>query len=228
MKLNRNFPKPVAPIVWISRIVCYGVSAVIISALIVVIGIKRYSAHTTEYDLEDPGRPFPDILQRRISDNKNRPALGNTQNMGEGRNRFAENTPMNSASETQQSSSANTPCMYVGIWKSYQPRCTYKILLEANGKFTAEPVSCTISSEIFSGSWRVYENKMIWIYDRIVSSPDVNLIESVGTNTFTLVEADGSRTIFTRLEAIRCSASDSTVPPEQYDKNAKPSAGPRK
>ena len=93
----------------------------------------------------------------------------------------------------------NNPSQFVGVWNSSQPRCNYKITLKADGEFLGEPVSCTISSDRFNGTWGVFENQMIWLYERGADwPPDINAMDVVDKDFFLLVEKDGSRTKFTR------------------------------
>lgn len=94
----------------------------------------------------------------------------------------------------------NVPSLYVGVWRSSRPGCTYIITLKDDGSFSAEPENCRISNDYFSGSWGVSSNSMIWMYDvGRVWPPDVNKIEASANNDFRLIEENGSRTTFHRL-----------------------------
>lgn len=95
----------------------------------------------------------------------------------------------------------NAPKEYVGIWHASQPRCNYQHKLEEDGRFTSEPLGCSLSSETFHGTWGVYDNQMIWLVDgEGMWPPDINPIDRVDNDFFLLVERDGSRTRFVRTD----------------------------
>jgi hypothetical protein len=94
----------------------------------------------------------------------------------------------------------NTPCNYVGEWMSTRPNSTYRISLQNNGEFIAEPVEDKGNARTIYGSWGVYKNKMVWFYnENLVWPPDANEIITENENTFSLVEHNGSKTKFTRI-----------------------------
>jgi len=101
----------------------------------------------------------------------------------------------------------STPCNYVGTWRSIRMNSMYQILLEANGQFLAVPVKVSEpGAREVTGSWSVAgsgENqKMVWLYDEgQVWPPDINPILEISQNSFVLIEQNGSRTNFTRLNA---------------------------
>lgn len=94
----------------------------------------------------------------------------------------------------------NTPGEFVGTWDASQPRCSYRHKLGENGEFTSEPRGCSLSSDVFRGTWGVYNHQMIWLSDGgRVWPPDINPIDVVDKDFFLLVEQDGTRTRFTRV-----------------------------
>jgi hypothetical protein len=98
----------------------------------------------------------------------------------------------------------NAPKEFVGIWDASQPNCTYRYKLEDNGKYIAELQRCSLSGilPIYRGDWGVHDNKMVWMGDNYITwPPDINPIERIDSDTFILVESNGSRTKFSRLKA---------------------------
>ncbi len=109
----------------------------------------------------------------------------------------------------------NHPNEYTGIWNSSQPGCNYQFTLLGNGRFTAAPLNCNISSEDFTGNWGIYENQMVWLYDNQTRWPfDINPMDVVDRDFFLLTEQNGARTRFTR------SAGLATVQPSTDSINA--------
>ncbi len=93
----------------------------------------------------------------------------------------------------------NNPDEFVGTWRSSQPHCDYLFELYADGEFFGKPISCSITSRNFRGVWGIYEDKMVWLYERFDRwQPDINDIDVVSNDTFLLLENDGQRTLFTR------------------------------
>jgi hypothetical protein len=97
----------------------------------------------------------------------------------------------------------NAPKEFVGTWDASQPNCTYRYKLEENGKYSARQQQCSLSgiviSPFYSGDWGVYDNRMIWLGDNYMTwPPDINPIERIDSDTFVLVERNGSRTKFSR------------------------------
>jgi hypothetical protein len=190
VKLNEELPKPVGVL---SRAIGYGIGLAIVLALLMVMGRKGLVTNTLQC-LEAPGM-FDDQQS----------ALRRAQAMAaclDRKNGFLEGMMMSSINKTLRTL-PNAPCKYVGVWNSFQPQCTYTIALDAIGEFTAEPLNCSISSDSMSGSWGVHKNQMVWMYKQGRSwPPDVNSIQDVDANSFLLVEANGSRTVFTRVAAL--------------------------
>ena len=87
-----------------------------------------------------------------------------------------------------------------GSWRSSQPGCSYLFELHSDGSFDAWPEDCNISTRTFVGTWRVTNNKMIWIHDS-AARPDANPIRARTADRFELQEQDGGITTFTRLKA---------------------------
>ncbi len=118
----------------------------------------------------------------------------------ESRNSFPENvfmTPLSNAIKALP----NNPERFIGTWRSSQPKCDYLFELYLDGEFFAKPISCAISSRDFHGVWGVYENKMVWLYEQFNTwQPDINDMDVVSSETFLLLEKDGRRTLFTRVQ----------------------------
>lgn len=108
----------------------------------------------------------------------------------------------------------NAPKEYVGIWRASQPRCNYQHKLEADGRFTSEPLGCSLGSATYHGTWGVYDNQMIWLADEDgLWPPDINPIDRVDNDFFLLVEMDGTRTRFVRSET----AAEPFIEPNSAD-----------
>jgi len=97
------------------------------------------------------------------------------------------------------------PCNYIGTWRSTRVNSIYQILLESDGQFLADPVKVADhGAGQVTGSWSIVgtgENqKMVWLYDEgQVWPPDINPIKVISSDSFVLIEQDGSRTSFTRI-----------------------------
>ena len=97
----------------------------------------------------------------------------------------------------------NAPCKYVGIWTSTRPGSVYKISMADSGMFTAEFVTGKGPEEPVSGSWGAWRDNLVWFYDQgTVWPPDANPIVNDEPDRFTLIERNGSRTQFTRLDSV--------------------------
>lgn len=90
---------------------------------------------------------------------------------------------------------------FVGEWLAAQPLCSYRHVLYSDGRFISVPKECGISDAVSTGTWGVYDDKMIWLPDRKQDwTPDINeIIGSRGSNRFSLVEINGSTSTFERI-----------------------------
>jgi hypothetical protein len=104
------------------------------------------------------------------------------------------------------------PCGRVGIWKSARKLSVYRVTLQDDNRFSAEALSDYTprrNSDVgLTGYWGEAHGKLMWIYDDgHLWPPDINRVEAESTDKFTLVEANGERTEFTRerkLDAGKC------------------------
>jgi hypothetical protein len=228
VKLTDHLPRPVA---WFTRVVLYGLAAVIVLAQCTTIG-KFGQLKSMSQCAEDPA----------LKDAQSKTALLRTQalvNCLEKQNNFLENLVQWPLRRTIRSL-PNAPAEYVGAWVSSQPECAYCIRFGADGEFRAEPIACKINAEAFSGSWGVNKNRMIWMYDSgKVWPPDINAIEERAADRFVLVEGNQSRTQFRRADAAagECApppASSAAAPAEKAgdadgpaeDRTGSPAGGP--
>lgn len=101
----------------------------------------------------------------------------------------------------------NAPCRYVGTWTATRPGAVYRVTLKDSGDFVAEPVQGP-SRDVITGSWGVYRDSMVWIYDSgQLWPPDINDIRQAGADAFALVEADRSLTqyaLYARAPSQNC------------------------
>lgn len=96
----------------------------------------------------------------------------------------------------------STPCNYVGVWSSTRPGTRFKITLTAGGRFNGVPMAGTPQVGAGGGVWGVVGDKMVWFYDAGVAWPsDINqILPGSDPDRFTLVEVNGMRTRFERLD----------------------------
>lgn len=178
---------------WVVRIVVYGFALLILLLFAYFYVNNHLAGNVEKCESETHAR-----TNMKIS------ALKNIQNLLaciERENNFVENWVLHDTFNTLRAL-PNAPCNFVGVWESEQPQCRYTITLQENGEFKATPIACNISMSAYSGTWGVYENKMAWLDSRNFRWPvDINGIEAVEKNSFSLIEMNGARTQFTRLEA---------------------------
>jgi hypothetical protein len=110
-----------------------------------------------------------------------------------------------------------TPCRYVGTWEASRVGSIYRVTLGGDGQFAAVPVRTSEPNATnIMGSWSVAGTiknpKMVWLYDQgRIFPPDVNPIQNVRPDGFTLIEVDGSTTEYRRAEAASDEACDAGV-----------------
>lgn len=90
----------------------------------------------------------------------------------------------------------HAPCRYVGVWTASRADTVYKITLRDDSRYIAEPVrDSTPGAQVLTGSWGVYNGKMIWLSDTgRFWPPDINPITTISDTSFSLREANGSST----------------------------------
>jgi hypothetical protein len=189
MKLTEGIPK------WTGRIfkaIIYGLALIIILTLVFFFASSRLAGNVEKCEAETG-----------IRNNNQKSALQNTQALVaclQKENSFLENWLLRDTIRSIQSL-PNAPCKYVGVWESVRPQCRYTITLKENSEFKGTPIVCNLSMSTYSGTWGVYENKMVWLDSREFRWPiDINPIEAEDKNSFSLLEVNGTHTKFTRVE----------------------------
>lgn len=191
MKLRDDLPSWVG---WTIRTIAYGISLAIMGFALVLIARARIANNGLECmeNVSVPNGPQPALLNAKAIDACLKQKSG-----------FFANFLLRPLHQALQAL-PNAPCEYVGVWESSRPNCTYKITLQENGEFTAYPVQCAIGSDEYAGSWGVYDGTMIWLPNEgIVWPPDINPIVSPRADGFALIEKDGSRTSFLKIQDLR-------------------------
>jgi hypothetical protein len=100
------------------------------------------------------------------------------------------------------SASAMHPCRFVGVWTSLRSGMQYQITLTKDGRYTTGPYRLdTGNPRVYTGTWAVLGDQMTWHHDGFnTTGPDVNQIQAESEGAFTLIEENGERTEFKRLE----------------------------
>jgi len=189
MKFLNGVPKWLG---WIFKAVIYGLALLVILILLFFWAGKRLADNVETCE-----------AQSGIRNNNQKSVLQNTQAFVacmQKENGMLENWIMRDTSATI-AGLPNAPCKYVGVWESVRPQCRYTITLMENGIFKAAPIACNLSMSAYSGTWGVYENKMAWLDSRDFRWPiDINPIVAEEANSFALIEVNGTRTQFNRIE----------------------------
>lgn len=183
----------------IMRVIGYGVASVIVLFLLNMITSFGIAKHMAEC-FDKPANTANNNDKAEYS------PLKEAHNMDaclQQKSNFIEKFTLRADHKILQDLPPNVPCQYVGVWGASQSNCTYEHSLNAEGKFTSTPISCSVSSNEFFGEWRVQQNTMVWFPTEGVVWPlDINPIESVTPTSFVLVERNGSRTQFTKVLAL--------------------------
>jgi hypothetical protein len=99
------------------------------------------------------------------------------------------------------------PCRFVGHWSSIQGPKLHRVTLSEDGSYRVAPLVQGARTQDYVGYWMVQSGHFVWRDRYSVSELDVNRIESESEGVFVLVEGNGSRTRFERIEsepASRC------------------------
>jgi len=90
----------------------------------------------------------------------------------------------------------HTPRRYVGVWTASRTDTVYRVTLRDDSQYMAEPVrDNSPGAQVLTGSWGVYNGKMIWLSDSgRFWPPDINPITNISDTSFSLREANGSST----------------------------------
>lgn len=96
----------------------------------------------------------------------------------------------------------SAPCGYVGVWSSTRPGSRFKVTLTGDGRFNGVPMTGAPQAGAGGGVWGVAGDKMAWFYDAGVAWPsDINqILPGPDADHFTLVEVNGMRTRFERMD----------------------------
>jgi len=103
-----------------------------------------------------------------------------------------------SAPNSPAGESPTVPCRFVGVWSSRQGAKMYRVSLFENGTYFMDmnPVYNT-STQPLRGYWAVQGSNMIWRHTvGNTGEPDVNPITPGVNGSFTLLEMNGSRTLY--------------------------------
>jgi hypothetical protein len=179
MNLFANVPRPIA---WVLRIAGWTVGLAIIGAIVVWYGNFKIAHHITE------------CLQAHAHANTN--ALRAAQQLLQCADTKSGPLERLLLSRNRKALAAlpNAPCQYVGTWTATRPGAVYRVTLKDDGEFVAQPLQSP-SRDVITGSWGVYKNAMIWLYDTGQAwPPDINDIRPGGADAFALVEPDRSLT----------------------------------
>jgi hypothetical protein len=94
-----------------------------------------------------------------------------------------------------------TPCKYIGKWRSIRPEGEYQIELAQGGQFIGEPAP-GYSGDSVQGTWSVVGTSIQWVYNSPFQPwrPDTNPIVDEQPGEFVLIEENGMRTLFRRMD----------------------------
>ncbi len=96
-----------------------------------------------------------------------------------------------------------TPCKMVGVWSSRQGGQMRRIELKDDGTYAMEDSLLGIDRPGgFTGRWAVRGTKMVWQHDQGGGGLDVNAILPESDTRFTLIEGNGSRTVYELIRAV--------------------------
>lgn len=181
---------------WMGRIIIYGVMLVVIFVVLSFYSQLKLAAHVNEC-MDAPDMPGDKMLT----------ALNRVQRLAaciDQRSGLLERLLMRSTRETLVALPA-TPCRYIGVWSASRAQSVYEITLKDNSEFVAEPIrAINPEADTITGSWGVHQDKMVWFYNEgRVWPPDINLITPESASSFTLAEANGTRTHYALIEAVK-------------------------
>lgn len=159
------------------RVLFYGIAAVLIMPpLIAYLGFSRMQA--AQPCLEDARA----CLDSRTGLLKSLPTLGGKQS--EARER------------------AHLPCRFIGNWSSRQGHQIRRIALKDDGTYEMAPlVQGGDRRNVYRGYWMAQAGHLVWRDQSGLGELDINPIAEEGDGWFTVVEGNGARTRFERLEA---------------------------
>jgi hypothetical protein len=115
-----------------------------------------------------------------------------------------ERVPALATGGADGSEQTRIPCRYVGTWSSTQSTEAMRITLQDDGRYLAVRNSSGAEPTVHDrheGRWAVQGSHMLWLHHRgDPGRPDVNRIVDESEGRFTLIEENGGRTRFERLE----------------------------
>ena len=93
-------------------------------------------------------------------------------------------------------------CRYAGEWWSTRGNVVYRMTLNVDGSFMAEPgKNAPVNAEEITGAWAVAGRSLVWVYDTgAVWPPDINPISDQSADAFALGEVSGETTRFTLIK----------------------------
>ncbi len=148
------------------------------------------------------------VVERKIACLDQASSAGRATNPLEAANKYAAcmGLPVdNKPADTVASSNGTRParCRYLGRWAATRGNVVYRVTLEADSTFVAEPAqNAGADAQTITGAWSVAGKSIAWVYDSgAVWPPDVNPVSNETSDEFTLSEVNGSSTRFTLIEA---------------------------
>ncbi len=93
------------------------------------------------------------------------------------------------------------PCRFVGHWSSIQGPKLHRVTLSEDGSYRVAPLVQGARTQDYIGYWMVQSGHFVWRDRYSVSELDINRIESESDGVFVLIEGNGSRTRFERIES---------------------------
>lgn len=98
---------------------------------------------------------------------------------------------------------SSIPCRLVGVWSSRQGGLVHRIELKDDGTYAMEPSQWGAGNPNgYTGHWVVQGRNMVWRHNRGPSDLDVNPMLPESDTRFTLVEGNGTRTIYELIRAV--------------------------
>lgn len=98
------------------------------------------------------------------------------------------------------------PCRFVGQWSAIHGKQIRRITLADDGTYRmASLVQGGDRATEFRGNWMVQSGHFVWRDGRGAAELDINRIDSEDDGQFVLIEANGSRSRFERIEALASS-----------------------
>lgn len=113
-----------------------------------------------------------------------------------------KSVPQLRGSPSNPRDSAHIPCRFVGNWSSRQDWQIRRIVLKDDGTYEMAPlVQGSDRQNGYRGYWMAQAGHLVWRDSNNVGELDINPIAEEGDGWFVLIEGNGKRTRFERIEA---------------------------